>query len=395
MRQYRDYKAVFAGIPKPFAYVDLDLLAENIRQIAARAGGKRIRIASKSLRCVDLMKRIMDADNIFQGVMCYSALEALYLADRGFDDLLIGYPVCEPEQLARIGRHVKAGKRITLMVDSAAHVELIEAAAEREGVRIPVCIDIDMSLDVPGLHFGVWRSPLRSREAVAGLMRLIAASKQVRLDGIMGYEAQIAGVGDRMPGQRLKNTVVRWLKRRSAREVRERRAHAVQLAGELGQKLRFVNGGGTGSLHTTALEPAVTEVTAGSGFYAPGLFDYYRDFRFQPAAGYAVEIVRRPRYDLYTCAGGGYIASGAAGREKLPAPYLPAGAELLPLEGAGEVQTPVRYRGDEPLELGDPIFMRHAKAGELCERFDRLLLVSQGRIAGEARTYRGDGQCFL
>jgi hypothetical protein len=39
--------------------------------------------------------------------------------------------------------------------------------------------------------------------------------------------------------------------------------------------------------------------------------------------------------------------------------------------------------------------MRHAKAGEVCERFPHLVLVQQGEVVGEATTYRGAGQCFL
>lgn len=165
--------------------------------------------------------------------------------------------------------------------------------------------------------------------------------------------------------------------------------------GELGISLRFVNGGGTGSLHHTGREDAVTELTAGSGFFSPGLFDYYQDFHFQPAAGFALEIIRKPAEHIYTCAGGGYIASGSAGADRLPKPYLPTGVRLMPNEGAGEVQTPIQYRGMETLQLGDPVFFRHAKAGELCERFSRLYCVSGGKVVEEMTTYRGDGQCFL
>jgi D-serine deaminase-like pyridoxal phosphate-dependent protein len=160
-----------------------------------------------------------------------------------------------------------------------------------------------------------------------------------------------------------------------------------------GLTLRFVNGGGTGSLHTTSRETAVTEVTAGSAFFAPLLFDHYHDFRFQPAAGYAIQIVRQPKPGLYTCLGGGYPASGQTGPDKSPQPYLPVGARLDGNEGAGEVQTPIHYTGPEKLALGDPIFMRHAKAGELCERFNTLLLLRNGRLHEEVTTYRGDGQC--
>jgi D-serine deaminase-like pyridoxal phosphate-dependent protein len=394
-RNYAYYRQVFAGQRMPFAYVDLDLFNANIAQAVARAGEKRIRVASKSVRSVALLRRLLAADPRIQGVMCFTAREAVYLTGQGFDDLLLGYPTIHPADLAEVARATASGARITLMVDSVAHVERAERLAREQGVRLPLCLELDMSLDVPGLRFGVWRSPLRTAEQARPVIARIQASEHVWLDGVMGYEAQIAGVGDNAPGQRIKNTLIRALKRRSAGDVARRRAELVALVGSLGGQLRFVNGGGTGSLRTTRAEPAVTEITVGSGFYCPALFDAYRDFRYQPAAAFAIEIVRRPQPDIYTCLGGGYVASGAAGKEKLPAVYLPQGARLEPLEGAGEVQTPVRYRGAVALDIGDPIFLRHAKAGELCERFTHLLLVQNGKVVETVTTYRGDGQNFL
>ena len=395
VRDYAYYREVFRGQRMPFAFVDLDVLDENARQIAERAQGKRVRLASKSLRCVAVLRRILAADSCFQGIMCYTAREAVYLASQGFDDLLLGYPCWHREDIAEVARAMQAGTHITLMVDSVAQVEQIEAVASEYGVQLPLCLDMDMSLDVPGLHFGVWRSPLRTVEQARPLIERIVKSEQVRLDGVMGYEAQIAGVGDAYAGQKAKNALVRQLKRRSAREVARRRAALLALLADYGVSPRFVNGGGTGSLATTRAEAVVTEITVGSGFYSPALFDNYTEFRYLPAAAYAIEIVRQPAPAIYTCLGGGYTASGAAGADKLPKPYLPQGARLLPLEGAGEVQTPIQYRGSISLSPGDPIFMRHAKAGELCERFPRLLLVSDGAIVDEAPTYRGDGQCFI
>lgn len=394
-RDYSYYKEVFGGRPMPFAYLDLDLLEQNIRQVMARVGGKRVRLASKSLRSVAVIRRILAADACFQGIMCYTALEAVYLASQGFDDLLVGYPAWNEQDIAAVARATAAGAHITLMVDCAEHVEQIEAVALRHGVRLPLCLEIDMSMDLPGLHFGVWRSPVRTPEQARPVIERIMASSHVWLDGLMGYEAQIAGVGDNFPGHMAKNAVVQGLKRRSIREVAERRAACVDLVGTYGLALRFVNGGGTGSLATTGRESKVTEITVGSGFYAPALFDNYRDFRYQPAAGFAIEIVRHPLPSIYTCLGGGYIASGSVGPEKLPQPYLPQGARLDALEGAGEVQTPIRYEGSVALKLGDPVFMRHSKAGELCERFTHLLLVANGAIVEEVTTYRGDGRCFM
>jgi D-serine deaminase-like pyridoxal phosphate-dependent protein len=392
---YSYYKQIFQGRSLPLAYVDLDLLDQNIRQIAARAGGKRIRLASKSLRSIAILRRIFAADSCFQGIMCFTAAEAVYLAEQGFDDLLIGYPAWREQDIEIVARAVATGVQITLMIDSLAHVEQIEKVAQRQGVRLPLCLEIDMSMDMPGLHFGVWRSPLRTPEQIRPIVERIQNSSHVWLDGLMGYEAQIAGVGDNLPGQFVKNALVRQFKQRSQREVAERRATLVDFIKQQDINMRFVNGGGTGSLATTRTEEHVTEITVGSGFYAPGLFDYYRSFRYQPAAGYAIEIVRRPQPSIYTCLGGGYVASGGIGPEKQPQPYLPAGARLDSLEGAGEVQTPIHYKGTIPLDLGDPIFMRHSKAGELCERFTHLSLISNGAIVDEVTTYRGDGKCFL
>jgi D-serine deaminase-like pyridoxal phosphate-dependent protein len=392
---YAYYKAAFAGQRLPFAYLDLDLLDENIRGVLARAGGKRVRVATKSVRSVAVLRYILDADPRFQGLMCFTAAEAAWLARQGFDDLLLGYPCSAAADLAEAAEATPAGAHITLMVDSIAHVERAESAARRRGVRLRLCLDLDLALALPALHFGAWRSPVRTAAQARSVIARILASPDVVLDGVMGYEAQVASVADAVPGHWVRNAVIRYLKRRSAAEAARRRAAVVKLIAEMGGTPRFVNGGGTGSVATTCEDPAVTEITVGSAFYAPGLFDHYRDFRYRPAAGFAVEIVRVPRAGTYTCLGGGFVASGAAGPDKLPRPYLPQGARLDPLEGAGEVQTPVHYTGNVPLAMGDPFFFRHAKAGELCERFTHLLLVRQGEVVGRIPTYRGEGQCFL
>lgn len=392
---YPYYREILRGRSMPLAYLDLDLFEENIRQIASQSGGKRIRVASKSLRCVAALRRVLESDACFQGIMCFTAREAVYLAGLGFKDLLIGYPTWNSDDLSQVAQATAEGAQITLMIDSIAHIDQIERVAERYSVRLPVCLDIDMSVDFPGLYFGVRRSPLRQADDARPIIERLKHSTSVWLDGVMGYEAQIAGLGDNVPGQAPRNALIRRLKQRSIGLIARRRQEVVELIRTSGLELRFVNGGGTGSELTTRAEEVVTEITVGSGFYSPGLFDNYRDFRYQPALGYAIEIVRKPAPGIYTCLGGGYPASGAAGRDKLPRPYLPENARLIGQEGAGEVQTPILYEGIHRLELGDPIFLRHAKAGEVCERFNTLLLIKKGAIIEEVPTYRGDGHCFL
>lgn len=393
--EYRYYKEAFHGRMKPFAWVDLDKFDQNVQAILARAKDRPICVATKSVRCLSLLKRIQAASPQFHSFMAYCVREALYLANNGLDNILVAYPVWSEAEHAPLCDALKSGKQITLMVDCDEHIEFLNAIGEKHGCVIPLCIDLDMSTSFPGLHFGVRRSPVRTPEQAVALYTIARDLKHVKIEGVMGYEAQIAGVQDNVPGQAAKSALIRFLKSRSLREVIARRTETVKALQAAGCTLRFVNGGGTGSVETTIREQLVTEVTVGSGFYTPTLFDHYSRFKHVPSAGFALEITRQPTETVFTCHGGGYIASGPAGPDRLPRPVLPHGCTLLPMEGAGEVQTPVVYKGRETLTIGDPIFFRHSKAGELCERFNALLLVSQGNVVDEVKTYRGDGQCFL
>ena len=210
----------------------------------------------------------------------------------------------------------------------------------------------------------------------------------------MSYEAQIAGLGDAPPGQPVRATVIRAIQSRSYPELVARRTAAVDRVRGYAE-LEFVNGGGTGSVAGTAADPSVTEVTAGSGLYGPALFDAYRAWRPEPAAFFALSVVRKPTPRTATVLGGGWIASGEAHPSRLPVPWLPAGLRLIPGEGAGEVQTPLVGPAAAALRVGERVWFRHAKAGELCEHVDTLHLVEKGDVIGAAPTYRGEGRTFL
>ncbi len=98
---------------------------------------------------------------------------------------------------------------------------------------------------------------------------------------------------------------------------------------------------------------------------------------------------------MITVLGGGYLASGPGDRSRLPQPYLPAGLRLDRAEGAGEVQTPLTGPAADGLRIGDRVWFRHAKAGELCERFNELHLIEGDAVTAIAPTYRGEGRAFL
>lgn len=392
-RSHAEYRERLRGEHLPLAFVDLELLLRNADSLARRAGSKPIRLASKSIRCRELLRRVLAHNPIFQGILCFSAAEAAHLAAHDFRDLVVAYPTVDAHDIAAVCVQLARGAQICLMVDDPEQLPPLVAAAAEHRVEIAVAIDLDMSTRFPGLHFGVHRSPVHDVPAALALAGAIARSPGLRLDGLMGYEAQIAGLQDHAPGQRLKSTVVRALKLRSQHELQARRGAVVRALAAHGHSLRFVNGGGTGSLESTAADAVVTELAAGSGLYGPLLFDGYATFAPLPAAGFALPVVRRPAPGIYTCFGGGWIASGAAGPDRLPRPYLPTSARLLATEGAGEVQTPIAC--DEPLALGDPVLFRHAKAGELCEHVQELVLLGPGGSRERVPTYRGDGFAFV
>ncbi len=379
----------------PLAFVDMDLLDENIVTILKRAGDKRIRLASKSIRSKFILDYVLKSDPRFQGIMCYTADEAIWLSENGFDDLLIGYPSMNTGALKKIVDKIASGKKIIPMIDDMVQATVLNEFAKEKGCMVDVCLDIDMSTDFPRIHFGVFRSPIHTLDDVKGIVDQLKTLSHIRLKSVMGYEAQIAGLGDHIDGARFKNRAVRLLKKRSHKDYSHRRGEIVNWLNTNGYSLEIVNAGGTGSIELSAEEPWVTEITVGSGFYAPGLFDHYSHFKHLPSVGFVLQIVRLPKTKYFTCLGGGYIASGGTGVIKQPYPYLPEGIEPLKNEGFGEVQTPFIYEGKETLKIGDPIIFRHAKAGELCEHFNYLSVIRNDKLIEQITTYRGDGKSFL
>ncbi|HVQ59237.1 MAG TPA: amino acid deaminase/aldolase [Solirubrobacterales bacterium] len=397
-RSHAQLEQIFEDVEAPFAFVDLDAMWSNAEEMLGRAGEKPIRVASKSVRCRALLERILRRDERFAGLMTFTLPETLWLAENGFENLLLAYPTADTAALGELAlRSVAnpAGAPI-VMVDCVEHLEGIESVLGAGAAPVRVCIDLDGGWRGLGgrIKVGPKRSPVHTVEEAVALAREIALRPQLELAALMSYEGQIAGVGDRPSGRRMRGAAIRTMQRRSAAELAKRRAAVVAAIREFAE-LPIVNGGGTGSLELTGAEDAVTEVSAGSGFYAPTLFDHYSRFSLSPAAGFALPIVRKPSPGIATALGGGYLASGSGDAARLPSPWLPDGLQLDSEEGAGEVQTPLSGPPARDLQIGDRVYMRHAKAGELCERFDSLHLVEGNEVIDVVPTYRGEGQTFL
>lgn len=370
-----------AHLPAPLAVVDLDEFDANAEDLERRADGVPIRVASKSVRCRALLARALARPG-FAGVMGYSVREASWLVDGGFDDVFVAYPSVDLPAIGAVAADARAAAQVTLTIDSVEHVDLLSRVERPHGLR--VALDVDASLRIGRVHLGVRRSPLREPADVVGVVEAAQASG-LTVAGLMFYDAQIAGLPDSSPA-------VRWVKQRSAASLLDRRAAIVAAVRERAD-LDFVNGGGTGSLHVTGRDPVVTELAAGSGLYGPTLFDGYDDFAPRPAAAFALDVVRRPGPGFVTAFAGGYVASGPPGWSRVPA-LMRRDLKLVKAEGTGEVQTPLRGRAADDVRLGERVWLRYAKAGEMCERFDALHLVSREELVESVPTYRGEGRAF-
>ena len=420
--------AAVQGRALPTVTLDATALEHNAGDLVRRAQGLPIRVASKSLRSRPVIEAVLARPG-FAGVLAYTLAEAVW-ASGWCEDVVLGYPTADRAAVEQLVSDAAACERVTLMVDSTDHLDLVDAVRppdRRPEVR--VAIELDLAYDPPRAarltgRVGVYRSPVATVEAARELARQVVARPGFRLVGVMGYEAQLAGVGDALPpasgvadrartaAGAARTLLVRRLQASSWADVLQRRGAMVAAIADVAGGLELVNGGGTGSVHLTRQDPSVTEVAAGSGLFGPTLFDAYRSFTPAPATAFALPVVRRPSPDIATVLGGGWIASGPAGPTRVPTPVWPQRVGLVANEGAGEVQTPLRGPGARDLAVGDLTWWRHAKAGELSEHANELVVVRSRSSAPGASgadavraveavvedvvpTYRGEGKAFL
>lgn len=374
----------------PVGVLSVEALASNAHDLLDRAGGMPIRVASKSVRVRGVLDAVLALPG-YRGILAYTLAEALWLAE-DHDDVVVGYPTADRGAIARLAADERLARRVTLMVDDVAQLDLVDAVvapAKRAVIRVALELDASYRSRLLG-HVGVRRSPVFTPEAAEALAEAVIARRGFRLVGLMAYEAQIAGVTNAGPAK----AAIRAMQRASARELAERRGEAVRRVRGVAE-LEFVNGGGTGSIESTRADASVTEVAAGSGLFGPHLFDGYTRFRPAPAAAFALDVVRRPTADIATLLGGGWIASGPPGPDRLPRVVWPEGLRMEPREAAGEVQTPLRGAAARELVVGDRVWLRHTKAGELSEHLAEFALVEAGEVVGSMPTYRGEGRVFL
>lgn len=381
----------------PAVVVDLVAFQKNIESVAsiAKAHSKKIRVATKSLRVPELIKKILNYGPPFQGLLCYSAQEILKLAELGFSDMLLAYPTLQKADLEDLKIAHQMGVKVSSVFDSAEGLKALAQAMQGTSTPFPVVVDIDVSLVILGLYVGVRRSPIRTPQQLAQILAEAKKYPQLKVIGMQAYEAQVAGLGDTNPFKPLINPFAKLFRKMSVRELPARREAFLKVYQASGCELQIYNGGGTGSLNLTVQEPWINEISTGSAFVCSHLFDYYSNIHFDPAIFFFLQASRSPSPGYVTCLGGGYIGSGEPGRDKLPVPVWPPHAKLVNMEGAGEVQTPVKVAQKSQVEIGRSVGFRQAKAGELAERFNEYYLLNESGGLSTAKTYRGHGFSFF
>lgn len=405
----------------PSAWLDMDALDHNIKLVNQKTHAVRLRLATKSIRSLDVLRYIKDNSPHFIGLMSYAADESLYLLENGFDNVLCAYPTLDMDSVAATFRYIKQGATMIWMVDRPEHIDMLNEIAKAHDMVIEVCLDINMSMPLPALYFGTKRSALMSIKDVKKLLKHIKKRSNIIVSAAMGYEAQIAGLPEHLPRKALLAPAIRLLKNCSKKQVSQRRRSVIAYLKKQGYTLKLVNGGGSGSMDFTASQPEVSEITVGSAYYKPAYFDYMDSMNeFNAAAGFVLAVTRQPEKGVITCHSGGFIASGAAGIDKAPVVHYPKNLSIINGEGFGEVQTPMIINKTNssnipPPNIGERVWCRHAKAGELCEHFNEIIAYRQlsQSIASTCHasdkallknntktphqlmtTYRGEGRCF-
>lgn len=394
-----DYAALLKkkNLTGPMAIVDLNRFDQNAKTMAQSVEGTSltIRVATKSIRVPELIRRALNSHPKYQGLMCFSVQEAAFLAEQGFNDLLIAYPSISAEDLDYLKQMHDAGLKVCMVIDHEKHLQALERTFQGAGRKFAVILELDLSMRLGPLVIGVRRSPLKTAEQILSMISKLEQSSYLQFQGIMAYEAHVAGVGDKNPFKPMMNLIMKPLRKWASSQIAQKRKKILESISKHLPADFIFNGGGTGSLSFNRSEAKVlTELTAGSGFYCPQLFDFYSNFKLEPAAFFALQIVREAETNWYTCLGGGYVASGEPGWDRVPQPYSESEKlELSGFEGTGEVQTPVKTETTK--NIGDALIFRHSKAGELMERFNEIHLLENGEFKSKAKTYRGFGECYF
>ena len=164
----------------PRIVVDRSILGANIRRMADRAAaaGVALRPHVKTHKMPQIARLAVEAGAV--GVQVAKLGEAEVMADVGFDDILVAYPIVGTVKLDRLT--ALAGRaRVTVSLDSLVAARGISQAMHDRGTTCRLLVEVDT-----GLH----RIGVQPSEALA-LGRQIAELPSVELAGVLTHEGHI------------------------------------------------------------------------------------------------------------------------------------------------------------------------------------------------------------
>lgn len=176
-----DFAMLVSDLDTPTLVCDLDVLDRNLAEMAAhcRALDIPFRAHTKSHKIPEIAHRQIESGAV--GIVCQKLGEAEVMVAAGLRDILIPYNIVGPIKLERLTRLVRRAT-ITLALDSEETARGIADQAQRDGVTVPVIVE----LDTGGHRCGV-QSPTEARD----LARKIVRMPGLDFRGIMTYPSRL------------------------------------------------------------------------------------------------------------------------------------------------------------------------------------------------------------
>jgi 3-hydroxy-D-aspartate aldolase len=347
-------KDFLTTVATPSLLIDLAIVERNIGRAADFYRNRRVKLRPhfKAHKMSALMKMQIAAGGC-SGVTCATPYEAEVLANAGLDDILVANQIADSASLAALAR-AATKKRVTIAVDCEKHVELLQVAAEKYGVRFGVLIEIDVGMGRCGLNF--------ASGALIPLAAAIKAADRLELLGLQGYEGHVVVREDRGMRRTMVWQCQEILRLEKARLERE------------GYPCAIVSGGGTGTWDIAAECGVLTEIQAGSYVLMDAKYATI-DIPFENALFCCTTLISRRELDA------GVLN---AGLKSLTVEYgMPKSADgSFSVITLADEHARITPKPDWPAKVGDPVLLIPAHIDPAINLHDVVVVHRPGGFAG-------------